>query len=403
MSDLWLVCVGAGRWQLSGIDAAKKAGLKVLALDGAVDAPGFALADRHVVVDIRDPGAVLQSIRDQDIVPSGAVSFVTDAGMASAACIREQFNLLGPGHQLALRLTNKCHQREVWTNAGLPCPRWFCASTRQEAEAAVKEIGGKAILKPADSAGSRGVHVFDAGDDWQRKFEDALALSPSRSCIFEAFVVGTEFTVETFAHKGSSWVLAISEKKKVPGTHDTVARELATSSLDAHSLDQIGRLAVEALRALGHTDGPGHTEILRDAGGSLWLVEAAGRGGGFMVAEGIVPRASGFDLSKACALQAVGLEPDIPSDVRKAFVLRFLPSKKGTVTRVEGFDQANSLSNVECQPLVKVGDRVKDAHTDGGRLAYIFSWADDRAHAFANADLAEQCLEIAIAQAEPSK
>jgi biotin carboxylase len=397
LSDLWLVSVGAGRWQMSGIDAAKKAGLKVLALDGAVDAPGFALADRHVVVDIRDPAAVLQSIRDQGITPSGAVSFVTDAGMASAAQIREEFNLLGASQQVALRLTNKCHQREVWTSAGLPCPRWFCASTRQEAAVAVKKIGGKAILKPADSAGSRGVHVFGAGDEWQSKFDDALALSPSRTCILEGFVVGTEFTIETFAHKGRCWVLAISEKKKVPGTQDTVAGELATSSLDARSLDQIGQLAVDALRTLGHTDGPGHTEILREADGSLWLVEAAGRGGGFMVADGIVPRASGFDLSTACAVQAVGLEPETPSDVRRAFVLRFLPSKRGAVTRIEGFDRANLIPDVECQPLVKVGDRVEDAHTDGGRLAFIFSWADDRERAFANADLAERCLNIDIA------
>jgi biotin carboxylase len=397
LSDLWLVSLGAGRWQLSGINAAKAAGLKVLALDGAADAPGFVFAERHVVVDIRDPGAVLQAIRDMGIVPSGAVSFVTDAGMESAAHIRDVFNLIGPSHDVALRLTNKCHQRQVWTAAGLPSPKWFCASTREEAEAAIKLIGDKAILKPADSAGSRGVHVFNPDDDWQDAFDYALTLSASRCCILEAFVVGTEFTVETFAHRGRCWVLAISEKTKVPGTHDTVARELATSSLGAYSLDQIGELAVDALRTLGHTDGPGHTEILRKADGSLWLVEAAGRGGGFMVADGIVPRASGFDLSRACAMQAVGLEPETPSDVRKAFVLRFLPSKRGTVTCVEGFDRANLIPEVECQPLVKVGDRVEDARTDGGRLAFIFSWAEDRVRAFANADLAERCLNIEIA------
>jgi biotin carboxylase len=398
LKDRWLVCIGAGRWQLSGIGAAKKAGLKVLALDGAADAPGFALADRHVVVNLRDPDAVLQSVRDQNIVPSGAVSFVTDAGMASAARIREEFGLVGPNRQVALRLTNKCVQREVWTRAGLPCPRWFRVTTRQEADAAAREIEGKAILKPADSAGSRGVHVFDAGDAWRDEFENALTLSVSKSCIVEAFVVGTEFTVETFAHRGNSWVLAISEKKKVPGTQDTVASELATPSLAPEPVNQIGRLAVDALLALGHTDGPGHTEILRDANGSLWLVEAAGRGGGFMVADGIVPRASGFDLSKACALQAVGLQPDIPSGIRCAFVLRFLPSNKGTVTHIGGFDRANLISNVECQPLVRVGEQVEDARTDGGRLAFIFSWADDRVSAFDYADRAERCLDVAIAQ-----
>lgn len=396
MSELWLVSVGAGRWQLSGIAAAKQAGLKVLAIDGDADAPGFGLADKHAIVDIRDPTAVLQLIRKIGIVPSGAISFVTDAGMVSTAHIREEFHLAGPDRQLALRLTNKCHQRKVWTSVGLPCPKWFCASNLYEADAAVKGISTKAIIKPADSAGSRGVHVFEADDDWHSHFEDSIACSVSSICIIESFIVGTEFAVETFAHQGKIWILAISEKKKVPGTNDTVASELATSSLDMHSLNEIGGLATEALRALGYTDGPGHTEILRDSEGALWLVEAAGRGGGFMVADGIVPRACDFDLMKACAMQAVGIEPDTPGTIHRAFVLRFLPSRKGKVTRIDGFNQANALSNVQCQPLVEIGDRVMEPNTDGGRLAYILSWDDDPVQAFANADLAEQYLNIDI-------
>lgn len=397
MKSPWLVTVGAGRWQMSGIEAAKDAGLQVLALDGQPDALGFKFADRSAVVDIRNPQQVVQSVRDQGIIPAGAASFVTDAGMLSAAAVREAFGLRGPDFELTVRLTDKCRQRQVWTDKELPCPTWFGATSLSDARNAIARINRKAILKPADSAGSRGVFVFGPKDDWTQAFDAAMAWSPSRHVIVEAYVTGTEFTVETFAHKGKTWVLAVSEKKKVPGTQNTVASELATSGLDSESIDKIGCLAVEALAALGHTDGPGHTEILREQDGSLWLVESAGRGGGFMVADGIVPRASGFDLAKACALQAVGLEPPVPGSDRQAFVLRFLPTRKGTVARIDGFERANALGNVECQPLVAVGDKVEDANTDGGRLAYIFSWATNRVDAFAFADKAEKLLEISLA------
>jgi carbamoyl-phosphate synthase large subunit len=215
--------------------------------------------------------------------------------------------------------------------------------------------------------------------------------------IVEDFVEGIEFTVETFSHRGTTTVLAVSEKRKVPGTRGTVAVELATSSHPAAVTDGIGALAVDAVAALGHTDGPGHTEILRKDDGSFWLVETAGRGGGFMVADGLVPRASGFDLNRACARQAVGLEPlPFPEQAAKAFVLRFLPARPGNVTALTGFDQIVDLADVECEPLVKVGDRVERATTDGARLAYILSWAGDRATAFARADQVEGRIRVDI-------
>jgi L-amino acid ligase C-terminal domain 2 len=138
------------------------------------------------------------------------------------------------------------------------------------------------------------------------------------------------------------------------------------------------------------------------ADGSLWLVETAGRGGGFMVAEGLVPRASGFDLDRACALQAVGLEPPpVPDQPQRAFVLRFLPARAGIVAGMSGFDHARAIGNVICEPLVAVGDRVERAVTDAARLAYILSWADDRAEAISLADRAEAYLRIDVVEAPP--
>ena len=215
--------------------------------------------------------------------------------------------------------------------------------------------------------------------------------------MIEAFIQGTEFTIETFAHRGRTSVLAVSEKRKVSGSRGTVADELATSRLPISVTGGIGALAVRALQVLGHTDGPGHTEVIRQDDGSLWLVETAGRSGGFMVADGIVPRATGFDLVRASAVQAVGREPP-PSDnlAHKAFVLRFVPSRHGIVASMSGLAEARSIGNVDCGFLVSIGDRVEDPKTDGARLAYILSWADHVDEAFRLADRAEMCLHVKI-------
>ena len=117
-----------------------------------------------------------------------------------------------------------------------------------------------------------------------------------------------------------------------------------------------------------------------------------------MVADGLVPRASGFDLNLACARQALNLEPALfPDRPPGAFVLRFLPAKPGIVTWLSGFDRARDLVNVECEALVNVGDRVERAVTDAARLAYILSWADDRTTALVQADRAESCIRVDVA------
>jgi biotin carboxylase len=396
--EQWLVAVGAGRWQLSGIKAAKTEGIRVLALDADRHALGFSAADRSELVDIRDPDAVLECVRSTGIIPSGAAAFVTDAGMRSAAAVREEYDLAGPRRNVVNRLTNKQQQRLRWSQAGLPSPRWYCLNSAEEAEQAIKTMDGSIIFKPTDSAGSRGVTVVEPSEDWRPAFDAAVAGSSAGQAMVEAFISGTEYTVETFAHQGRTAVLAVTEKKKVKGTRETVANELATPQLCRSVVNQIGELAVNALEALGYVEGPGHTEILRKEDGSLWLVEAAGRGGGFMVADGLVPRASGFDLARASALQAVGRETPAPEHLTgNAAVLRFLPSRRGIVTSMGGFDEARLIGNVECAPLVSIGDRVDHAKTDSGRLAYILCWADDVVQARQLADRAEACLSVDIA------
>lgn len=397
MSD-WLVAICAGRWQVSGILAARAVGLRVFAIDGDASAPGLALADRSAVADVRDPAAVIAAVRDAGIAPVGAVAFVTEAGMPAVGAVRDAFGLPGGGLGVIRRLTDKGCQRAAWTAAGLPCPDWQVVTDADAAAALVTCLDAPLIFKPTDSAGSRGVGVMEAGEDWRPLFDAARAGSRSGQVIIERFVRATEYTVETISIDGRAHVLAVTEKRKVPGSRGTVAMELATPGLPAEQTAAIGQLACRALEALGYYVGPGHTEILRTDAGELWLVESAGRGGGFMVADGIVPRASGYDLALATALAAVGRTPPTPPTEGNAIVLRFLPSRPGRVEALAGFEDANALSGVECGPLVSIGQVVGKAASDGDRLAYIVTWHGDRAQALALADQAERLLRVTIVE-----
>ena len=396
--ETWLIAVGAGRWQLPGIRAARAAGLNVLAVDGSSHAPGFAQADQVLVADIRDVPFVVGAVGRSGIRPAGAIAFCNEAGMPATAALREHFDLPCARGAVTRALTNKGVQRARWTEAGLPCPLWSVVRSAEEVPAALMQINGMAIFKPVDSAGSRGVSVVAPGAPWQPAFEAALKGSSAGEVIVEAFITGIEHTVETFTHRGRTHVLAVTEKKKVPGTSNTVACELATAQLGEAKRREVCEVVTRALNALGYTDGPGHTEFLLAPDGRIILVESAGRGGGFMVADGIVPWTSGFDMASACALQAVGREPPACDPIcGRSVVLRFVPSRAGTVREIGGFGAQDEIEGVLSEPMVEVGQILGKASSDGDRMAFILAAADTIGEAFAKADARERRINMTVA------
>lgn len=393
----WLVSVCAGQWQLEAIRIARRLGLEVLALDGDAAAPGLAEADRAAVVDISDPEAVVDAVRRAGVRPSGVVSVVAEAGQRSAAAVREAFQLPGATVETTRALTDKGVQRRLWSAAELPCPSWRLAQSADGVVEAVSELGGETIVKPVDSAGSRGItRLSGEHDDPGAAAMRALSASRSGTAIVERFVVGTEFAVETLGCAGQHHVLAVTSKRKVPGSGDTVAMELSTPDLPEVVIEEVADLAARALSALGYVDGPGHTEILRSDDGALTLVEAAGRGGGFMVAQRLVPVVSGVDLLQQTVRLAVGREAHGAPDQRRPVVLRFFPSSPGIVRAIEGFPAARSVPGVEAGAFVAVGDRVGGPCTDGDRLGYILATGASTAEARTRADEAAALVAFEI-------
>ncbi len=395
----WLVMLGAGRWQLAGIQKAKALGISVFALDGDAAAVGLPVADKACVADIRDVDAVLKSIQGSGVQPSGVMAMANDAGMHAAAHLRRVFDLHGPQMTVTDCLTNKAKQRHAWDLAGCPNPRWQLIDS-QTPECELNHVL-PAIVKPVDQAGSRGVHVVRQCESMMSATQAAIAASRCGQAILETYVPGTEYTVETFSHRGEANVLAVTSKRKVPHTDDTVAIELQTIA-DSPIRRSIANTAVNALRALGYTDGPGHTELIRRADGSIILIEAAGRGGGFALFDTFVPAVSGFDVVSACILQAVGMivpEWTAPQSARGGAthgVLRFVPSQPGIVRRIDGVGIANAMPGVFAESLVEPGQHLSPAQTDGDRMALIIATADDALTAQERANRAEENICITV-------
>lgn len=396
-SDIWLVAVTAGRWQRHGIREARSAGIKVLAIDSDPNAEGFNDADETLVVSFDDYEEVIKLVRNLGLNIKGAVSFCSEAGMILAAKLREAFDLPGPREDICRRLLNKVLQRKIWTEKSIPGPRWAVCQDLDDTVRAIKAFGFPLIIKPADSSGSRGVTKLESiDDDFHEAAVRAFQYSSNGSVLIEEYMDGTEFTVEVFASDGSLKVLAVTEKKKIAGTRGTVAYELATPDRSKEVISSISDTVIQAFLALGYFDGPGHAEVILNNDDSIGLIEVAGRGGGFMVFDYLVPKVSGVNIARLTAQQAVGLKLSEVVVKDKSAVLRFFPARPGLLKVISGFDEANCIANVEAESFVKTGIILEKAVTDGDRLGYILSCADTPRDAQHLANQAESLIHFDI-------
>ncbi|MDP4678889.1 MAG: hypothetical protein NWS46_00810, partial [Cyclobacteriaceae bacterium] len=128
----------------------------------------------------------------------------------------------------------------------------------------------------------------------------------------------------------------------------------------------------------------------------IGMVEVAGRGGGFMVFNKFIPIVSGVNIAKLTALQSIGLPIEKFEIEKNAAVLRFFPSKPGTLRSINGFQKANEIEGVESDYFVSIGDEFLSAKADGDRLGYVLSWAKTPSIAQQLADQAESYISFEI-------
>jgi len=396
--EQWLIAVTAGHWQMHGIREAKLAGLKVIAIDADPAAEGFSISDLSILGSLDDFDIIIKKLKKLSLNFCGTVSFCSEAGMKLAARIREEFLLPGPDMTLTLALLDKGIQRKIWTDYNVPGPQWKVFNDFSEAIKILLEFPLPFIIKPTDSSGSRGVTKIESLDStiFEEAIKRAFRFSKSGKIIVESFMEGIEFTVEVFVIHSVVNVLAVTEKKKVEGTKGTVASELATTDRPAKIVEEIRNAVIEAFKALNYTDGPGHAEIILKKDGSLGLVEVAGRGGGFMVFNGLVPVVSNINIARLTALQAVGKQVEISNLSSNAAVLRFFPSISGKLISISGFEIANQIPGVVCASFVEVGSCFPKAEADGDRLGYILSYASTLTEAKKLANNAEKMIHFEI-------
>lgn len=198
-----LMLLGGIRYLLPVIKSAHEQGYYVITADYLPDNIAHKFSDEYVNVSIVDKEAVLKVAQEKQI--DGIMSFGVDPGVVSAAYVQEQMGLpaFGPFESVEI-LQNKDKFRAFLTEHGFNVPKAKGYSAIETAIADVAEWDYPVIVKPTDSAGSKGVTRVDDPGQMKAAVAHAFEKSISGHIIIETFIekLGCSSDTDSFSENG---------------------------------------------------------------------------------------------------------------------------------------------------------------------------------------------------------
>lgn len=304
-----LLLLGGIRYLLPVIKTAHEQGYYVITADYLPNNIAHKYSDEYVNVSIIDKEAVLKVAQEKQI--DGIMSFGVDPGVVSAAFVAEKMGLpFQCSYKAACILQDKSRFRVFLSEHGFNCPK---AKGYDNVEDAINDTGcftWPVIVKPVDSAGSKGVTKVFQKEDLRQACETALKASINKHFIIEDFLVaeGQTSGSESFFVDGKLKYNAFYDQLfELNSSNPFVPMvEQWPSAKDASCLDDVRQQLQRLGTLLGFGTGIFNVEW-RVSGGKVYLMEVSPRAGGNRLAE-ILNYATDVDIIKAETLKSVGVD-----------------------------------------------------------------------------------------------
>ena len=303
-----LMLLGGNRYQLPVIRAAHELGYYVITCDYLPDNYAHKFSDEYCNVSIIDKEAVLEAAKRLKI--DGIMSFACDPGVTVAAYVAEQLGLPSVGSYEAVSiLQNKGRFRKFLTEHGFHVPT---AKEYTKAEDALNDVGKfrwPVIVKPTDSAGSKGVRRVDHPEKLQEAIAYALDHSFKKEFIIEEFLekVGCSSDTDSFSVNGELRFVSFNAQHfdaDAMNPYTPAAYSWPSTMTEEHE-EELTKELQRLIKLLNLQSSIYNIETRECTDGKAYIMECTPRGGGNRLAE-MLKYATGVDLIKAAVLAAAG-------------------------------------------------------------------------------------------------
>ena len=196
MKECWVICLGAGKSQVSMIRNAQSLGYYVLAIDQNSDSLGFKYADEIIVESTYNAEKILEEIDKRDKRGwIGLVARCTGQALFTAATIVKILQVPGISRMLADIATSKSALREFATRNGIKMPYGIKVTARKEYNKT--GFGNNIVVKPDFTVvGKKSIRKVESFDYEKVGESIDLALFDSGNGIVEVeeFIEGYDCT-----------------------------------------------------------------------------------------------------------------------------------------------------------------------------------------------------------------
>ena len=377
-----LLVLGGDHFTIPVVEAAHKQGYYVITCDYLPDNVAHKVSDEYVNFSTTDKEGILEWARENRI--DGIVTF-TDSGVVTTAYVQHHLGLpqVGPLESVEI-LQNKDKFRRFLADNGFNVPRAKGYTTYEDTLEDVDWYQWPVIVKPVDSAASKGVTRVVVKEKLKDAVEYALQFSASGRFIIEEFIEkeGCSSDSDCFSLNGKLKVVTYSAQRFDENAENPYA-PAGFSWPSTFTKEQENYLTSELQRLLNllrmnTTIYNIESRVGKD--GKPYIMEVSPRGGGNRLAE-MVRFSTGADMITAAVRAAVGDSVEIEQKaLRGHWAEVIIHSEKTGKFREIIIDKDFHNSYVHHTDLwVSRGDNV-DAFTGGNKAigTIVLSFDDEK-------------------------
>lgn len=358
-----LLLLGGLSYLLPIIDEAHKLGAYVITADYLPDNIAHKHSDEYCNVSIVDREAVLKIAESLKI--DGILSHAVDPGVISAAYVAEKLHLpYQCSYETACILQDKARFRRFLIDNEFNCPKAKGYDNIQNALKDVECFEWPVIVKPVDSAGSKGVTKVNNPIDLNDAVLHALNNSPSGKFIIEDFLEKEGFSIgsESFVVDGKLLYNGIYDQYFDPDSVNpfTPSAEVWPSVMNSDYQEEFKNELQRLMTLLGVTTGLFNVEARVCKNGKLYLMEVSPRAGGNRLAE-MLNYAADININEAETRKALGLPIGIMREPKYNghFAVLVLHSYKNGIFDSIDINEAFKANHViETELRVSPGEKI---------------------------------------------
>lgn len=380
-----LMILGGSRYAIPIIEMAHRLGLYVITCDYLPDNIAHKYSDEYVNVSIIDEVAILKEAQRLGI--DGILSFACDPGVVTAAYVAEKMNLPFQGSYESTKiLQDKGLFRQFLKDNGFNCPHSKRYTEKERPYEDIDFFEWPVIVKPVDSAGSKGVTKVETVDELASAIEIAIDVSHNGAFIIEDFLTfdGYHSSADPFTVDGKLQFVSYSDQlfDKEADNPYTPAYIIWPSSMKEEHQKILTEETQRLMDLLHMKTGIYNIESCVGINGKPYLMEVSPRGGGCKIAE-LQNLAYDTNLIENEVRKAVGLPlVDVKQNKCDGYwcemVIHARPGESGILKRIS-IDEDIKEKYVKVIDLaVKPGDVVKPFTGANMSLGDIFLRFDSR-------------------------